>query len=127
MSESFDPAAGLIIVAARLWGPGGDAHLRLALDTGATRTVVRTNSLVSMGYDPVETTKRIRVTTGSGVEYVPLVPINRIDALCRQLRDFVAIAHTLPPSAGVDGVLGLDFLRRSRLTIDFRSGRVNLT
>ena len=38
----------------------------------------------------------------------------------------VVVCHTLPPSAGVDGLLGLDFLRNSRLTIDFRSGQIVL-
>ncbi len=34
--------------------------------------------------------------------------------------------HTLPPSAGVDGLLGLDFFRGERLTVDFRTGRLIL-
>lgn len=40
MSYPFDPQQGLIIVGAELWGPSGSALLRLALDTGATATVV---------------------------------------------------------------------------------------
>jgi hypothetical protein len=39
---------------------------------------------------------------------------------------FSVLAHTLPPSAGVDGLLGLDFLRGQVLTVDFRSGRVTV-
>jgi hypothetical protein len=34
--------------------------------------------------------------------------------------------HTLPPSAGVDGLLGLDFLRGMRFTADFRAGALTL-
>ena len=52
MSFSFDPQQGLIIVPAELWGPSGSAVLRLALDTGATGTVVNTGMLVALGYDP---------------------------------------------------------------------------
>jgi hypothetical protein len=33
----------------------------------------------------------------------------------------------LPPGAGVDGLLGLDFLRGQSLTIDFRSGEITLS
>ena len=40
--------------------------------------------------------------------------------------DFAVLGHTLPPSAGVDGLLGLDFLRGQSLTVDFRTGHVTL-
>jgi hypothetical protein len=52
MSFPFDPAQGLIIVSAELWGPSGSVVLRLALDTGATGTVVNVGTLVAIGYDP---------------------------------------------------------------------------
>jgi hypothetical protein len=40
MSLTFDPKEGLIVVPTRLWGPSGDTLVRLALDTGATGSVV---------------------------------------------------------------------------------------
>jgi hypothetical protein len=36
------------------------------------------------------------------------------------------LSHTLPPSATIDGLLGLDFLRGKKLTIDFRQADVSL-
>jgi hypothetical protein len=48
----FDPQQGLIVVAAELWGPTGSVVLRLALDTGATATLVNIAMLVGVGYDP---------------------------------------------------------------------------
>jgi hypothetical protein len=39
---------------------------------------------------------------------------------------FAILGLTLPPTAGVDGVLGLDFLRGLTLTIDFRLGEITL-
>jgi len=39
---------------------------------------------------------------------------------------FPVLGHTLPPSTGVDGLLGLDFFRGQNLTIDFRTGQVTL-
>jgi hypothetical protein len=39
---------------------------------------------------------------------------------------FPVIGQTLPPSSGVDGLLGLDFLRDQILTIDFRLGQITL-
>jgi len=98
----------------------------LALDTGATATVVNIAMLVAVGYDPALAPTRVQVTTGSGVEYAPRVTLSRILALGQERVDFPVLGHTLPPSAGVDGLLGLDFLRGQSLTVDFRTGHVTL-
>ncbi len=126
MSFSFDPQQGLIFVSAELWGPSGSAVLRLALDTGATFTVVNIGMLVALGYDPALISDRIQVTTGSGVEFVPRVPLDKIMALGQKRTDFPVLGHTLPPSTGVDGLLGLDFFRGWSLNIDFRAGQMAL-
>ena len=127
MSTSFDSNQGLIIVSARIEGQTGHTYARLALDTGATSTVVRTAKLVYIGYDPAVAPERVQVTTGSGVEFVPRLAVDRIEALGKVRTHFPLICHTLPPTALVDGVLGLDFLRGQRLTLDFRKGRITLT
>lgn len=62
---SFDGEQGLIIVPARLDGPIGHTYAQLALDTGASSTLINTGKLVSIGYDPVLAQERVRVTTGS--------------------------------------------------------------
>lgn len=126
MSVSFNARQGLVVVRAQVAGPTGVAVVRLALDTGATRTVINASLLVAVGYDPAATLERTEVTTGSGVEFAALVSVARIVALGRKLIGFPVLAHTLPPSAGVDGVLGLDFLRGHVLTIDFVKGRLTL-
>jgi hypothetical protein len=46
MTYSFDPRQGLIIIQAELAGPSGAAILRLALDTGATGTLINTGMVV---------------------------------------------------------------------------------
>ena len=100
MSVPFAPQSGLIIVPAAVDGPSGSGVLRLALDTGATGTVINVGMLVALGYDPALTPQRIH---------------------------FPILGHTLPPSAGIDGLLGLDFVRGQTLTVDFRTGTITLT
>ena len=126
MSFSFNPSQGLIIVRAELEGLTGSAVLRLAFDTGATSTLVNAGMLVSIGYDPSLVPDRIQVTTGSGVEYIPRVAISKITALGQERAGFPVLCHTLPPSAGIDGVLGLDFIREKIVTIDFHAGQISL-
>jgi hypothetical protein len=95
LSFPFDPQYGLIIVRAELWGPSGSAVLRLALDTGATSTLVNAGLLVAIGYDPALVPERVQVTTGSGVEFVPLVLLDRIAALGSEQTGFPVLCHTL--------------------------------
>ena len=127
MSASFDPEHGLVVARTQVTGPAGIAILRLAVDTGATRSVINSSLLVAVGYDPATAEERTEVTTGSGVEFAAKVSIDEILALEQRRVDFPVLAHTLPPSAGVDGVLGLDFFRGLILTIDFHEGRVTVT
>jgi len=127
MSSSFNATQGLIIVNTEIHGPLGSAILRLALDTGATGTVINTGMLVSIGYDPSLSPNRIQVTTGSGIEFAPLITVSKIGALKKEQSDFPVLCHTLPPSAGVDGLLGLDFFRGQLLVIDFSIGEITLS
>ncbi len=124
MKLSFDPTQGLIIVSTRLYGPDGDVIVRLALDTGATGSMINWDVAVLLGYDPASVKERTQVTTGSGVEFAPRIIIRRIEALERSFDDFPVLCHTLPPSATVDGLLGLDFFRGARLVIDLQAGTV---
>jgi len=126
MSTTFNPRSGLIIVPVAVEGPSGSAVLRLAFDTGATGTLINTGMLVALGYDPALNSNRIQVTTGSGVEFVPEILLHKLTALGHERTLFPVLGHTLPPSAGVDGLLGLDFVRNQILTIDFQSGTITL-
>ena len=127
MNFDFDPQRGLIVVRAELWGPSGSGVVRLALDTGATSTLVNVGMLVAIGYDPAFAAERVQVTTGSGVEFAPRVVVQRVSALDQERRGFAVLGHTLPASVSVDGLLGLDFFRGLNLAIDFRLGRLRLS
>jgi predicted aspartyl protease len=126
MSSLFDPHVGLIVVQAEIRGPSGSVVLRLALDTGATTTLINAGMLISIGYDPALSPDRVQVTTGSGIEFAPVVKLSWLQALEQERTDFPALSHTLPPSAGVDGLLGLDFFRSHKITIDLRKGEITL-
>ncbi len=126
MSFPFQPLQGLIIVKTEVTGVHGNAVLRLALDTGATGTLVNVQPLVAIGYDPAKTPDHVKVTTGSAVEFVPRINVLKLTALGISQYDFPVLCHTLPASADIDGLLGLDFIRGRILTIDFQSGQIVL-
>jgi len=124
VSWAFDARQGLIVVQAELVGPSGNIILRLALDTGATTTMISAAPLATIGYDPALSPDRVQVTTGSGVEFVPRLQVSGLKVLGQELLAFPVLCHTLPPSATIDGLLGLDFLRGKKVTIDFRRGQI---
>jgi hypothetical protein len=82
--------------------------------------------LVAIGCDPSLSPQRVQATTGSGIEFVPRVLLNRLVALGAAHSNFPVLCHTLPPSSTVDGLLGIDFLRGRRLIMDFREGFLSL-
>jgi len=123
---SFNAQHGLIIVHVTLYGPTGDTQAFLALGTGATSTVVSKEILVSVGYAPDAQPKTVRMTTGSGIESASRINIDKMEALRQERLAFSVVAHTLPPTASVDGVLGLDFLRNHILTLDFQKSEITL-
>ncbi len=127
MTTPFRSDKGLIILIAQLHGPKGSIPARLALDTGATSTVINQAPLVYVGYDPSVAAERTQVTMGGSVEYSAILHIDRLEAPGETRESLRIVAHTLPPSASMEGVLGLDFFRDRRLIIDFTIGTFDLT
>ena len=126
MNFPFDPSHGPILVKAEVTGPDRSLAIQLILDTGATTSLLNDAALLALGYDLASVIDRVQMTTGSLVTSVPKVVLTRLTALGQHRIGFPVLAHTLPVSASVHGLLGLDFLRGGVLTIDFRSGRITL-
>jgi hypothetical protein len=128
MTVSFNPAApGPIVVEAHLYGPTGDVVVRLALDTGSRGTVIDAKTLIGIGIDPAATGKPQPVTTAGNVVTMIQVPVSVLTALGESRTNFSVLAHTFPPTASTDGLLGRNFLLGHVLTIDFVKGEISLT
>jgi predicted aspartyl protease len=127
MSTPFNSQSGLIVVRAVVEGPAGKVGCTLAVDTGADSTVISDAILIMAGIDPALAKQRIQVTTAGGLVFAPRLPIPKLTALGQDRTAFPVIAHTLPPSSTVEGLLGLDFYRGQTLKIDFRTGLIDFT
>ena len=126
MMTAFDSRQGLVVVRARIWGPVNDVVVRLALDTGATSTLINERILGFIGYETKGNREGVLITTGSGIESATMLRVSKLTALRQERREFSLICYTLPETTSVDGLLGLDFFRGRKLSIDFRSGQVSL-
>jgi predicted aspartyl protease len=126
VSEPFSSRSGPILIRAEVTGPARSIPLRLILDTGATTSLIDRSILTSLGFDLAGATNLVPMTTGSGVVSVPRVVLTRLTALGHHRFGFPVLAYSLPAGAQVFGLLGLDFLRGRKLTIDFIAGQVEL-
>ena len=126
MRFPFDPKARLLVVHATLFGPAGYADLRLAVDTGATFTIIGRKPIGAAGYLASAEYSHQRVITVSGPERAPRVRVVSLRLLGKECRDFPVLCYNFPHDLGVDGLLGLDFLRRFRLIVDFPKGTISL-
>ena len=129
MSFPFDSKSGAIYVQGEVTGPARTASVRLILDTGATMSLINSRVLIGLGFDPKTSAGRIGeadVVTGSRIERASKLMLTRLTVLGQHRFGFPVVAHDLPPSAAIDGLLGLDFFRDQALTIDFRTGRITL-
>jgi hypothetical protein len=116
---------GLIVIPVSIEGPSGVGTVQLGLDTGSTSTLIGVSHLVIVGYDPSQGTPT-QILTSSGLTHAARLTVTRLSALGQSRPNFSVIAHTLPHGPGIDGLLGLDFFAGTALTIDFRSGQIDL-
>ena len=96
-----------------------DLSIKMAVDTGATYTMISVEAAITAGCNPNLSQRKIEITTGSNVEYVPLVTIPEFRAFGKKIKKFDVICHNLPSPSPVEGLLGLNFLNQSGLIIDF--------
>lgn len=110
-----------IVVRARLLGPRSTEWADLILDTGATHTVIDELIVYRLGYDPLIAPK-VLLATVSGTAQASVIHIRQLFALGEVVNDFEVLAMPLPLQLHVDGLLGLDFLRRHNLFCNFDKG-----
>ena len=124
--HAFNAKNGPIFIKAEATGPARTVRLNLALDTGATTSLNDIAILILLGVDPNQPLRSLRMATGSAVGIVPVFALTRLSALGQHRFIFPVVGHALPPTSGVDGLIGLDFVRDQVLTIDFRAGQIDL-
>lgn len=99
----------------------------MALDTGATYTMIPWEIAGALGYEPERSKERVDMVTASGVERAPLVTLKSVSLGGEEVEGVQALVHDLPPRSYVDGLLGLSFLRKFKISLDFKEGILELT
>jgi len=123
----FNPRESIIICHAEITNQKIELSLKMALDTGATYTMIPIEVAIAVGCDPLRSRRRIEIITGSSVEYVPLITVPKFRAFGVEIKDMEVICHNLPSQSPVEGLLGLNFLKKSRVVIDFYKNMIEVS
>ena len=122
----FDREAPVIIVRVLLVGSTGEAEIEMALDTGATYTIVPWDIAEQLGYDPRAPGETVDLTTVSSMERAPVITLEAVEVLGVRAERVKTICHDLPSGARVAGLLGLSFLKETNLYVRFKEGLLEL-
>jgi len=125
----FYPSVSSIVVDLLIEAADGRSSLvvPVVLDTGASLTILATDIMARLGYDPANPElQRQRIVTGSGIEYAPRTTVRSATAIGQKVTNLDVLCHDLPPESGADGLLGLNFFRQFKLTLRFRKGIIEL-
>ena len=113
MARNARPARiphGILSVYAVAVGPRTWRSCKLAVDTGATYTMLPPDLLMDIGHAPTNAVRQLELSTANGLVLVPLLRIRALKCLGLTLRGVDIVAHYLPTESPVEGLLGLDVL-----------------
>ena len=122
----LEKVGSLLLTKTTVKGPEGTMVMRLLVDTGSTYTILPVKVFESIGCSPAESREHVKIITGSGTIIAPQVNLIWFQSLGQKIDKFKAVAHTLPFSGPINGLLGMDFLLAIKAHIDLEAGRVEV-
>jgi len=109
----------IVLRRVKVIGPAGIREMDAVLDTGAVYTVIAWDVAKDIGYDPAISERRMPIVTANGVIEAPLITIASIQMADLRADAIDVICHDIPEITGIEGLLGLSFLKNFRTLIDF--------
>lgn len=101
----------------------------LAIDTGATHTVIDLTSLLISGYSMSDIKGTVHIETAKGAIEAYIFEIENFKAIGKTIQNLIVCSYDFLANSvfiNIDGVIGLDFYRGNILTIDFKRNTINL-
>lgn len=126
MEFSISRNALSIILDGVVSGPSDKHRITMVLDTGASNCMIPYKVAKKIGYEVTENGRCLKIHSANGLITTPVIAIDEIEVLVLKVKDIDVICHDLSSGAYVDGLLGLNFLRHFKVTIDFPNGKLIL-
>ena len=125
---SFNPSSESILLRLQVGGvdPATFRNVPVALDTGATITIIPSQVLIALGYDLLNAKERVQLITASGTEFAKRINVERLTVIGETIENIDVLCHDLPGNSPIKGLLGLNFLRHFDVNISFSTGTIEL-
>jgi clan AA aspartic protease (TIGR02281 family) len=117
----------IVLRRVKIIGPAGAREMDVVLDTGAVYTVIAWDVAKDIGYDPAISERRMPIVAANGVIEAPLITVKSIHVADLQAEAIDVICHDIPEITGIEGLLGLSFLKDFRTLIEYTTGVLEMT
>lgn len=117
----FDPRTPVIVLRVKLEHQNKFMSATLVLDTGSSYSVI-SNDLMDYLNLKIRTQRYVPISTVSQVENLPFVIVPKISFIGLEVENVACLVKDIPEAEGIDGLLGLSFLKNLELKINFRKG-----
>lgn len=94
----------------------------LALDTGASMTTISESTLLAIGFTPETMGQLTTFGDASRSHLVRKVTLKSFSLTRARVENLEVLCYTFPEEYGIDGVIGLNFLRQFNISLDFQRG-----
>lgn len=122
----FNPKDGIILPTCQFVHNNARLNIELVFDTGATTTIISWAVAEKLGLKPALSKITVPFFTASGKVLAPIVKIDRVKIQNSFVDNLEVIVHDLPQESRVYGLLGLNFISRFDISLDFKKGIVKL-
>jgi len=100
--------------------------IRMALDTASTFGALTPDAVARLGFDLSQVKSQQTIATASQILTVPQITVPTVTLGTETIGDLLFLVMPLPLPLGVKGLLGLNFMRHFKVTLDFEQGLLNL-
>jgi predicted aspartyl protease len=107
-------------------GNQGIITLRVLVDTGSTYTIMPIEALEAIGYNPVGSKNKVRITTASGYVVAPKIKVDSLNIFGKEIKSRAIVCYTLPEGIYADGIVGMDLLTELRAVIDIKNSSIQI-
>jgi predicted aspartyl protease len=98
--------------------------VRFAFDTGAAETIISPGILDELGYSPRQGDAITVMRSVVALEHGYMIRIEQLECLGHQVSNFRVNAQDLPEGWGIEGLIGLTFLRQFNYEVRSLEGRI---
>ncbi len=104
----------------------GRLKTQFLVDTGASFVTISRSTAEELGIQIDDDTAEAAVMTASGWEVVPMTVLRKIVIGGAEVSNVEALIMDLPQRSEIDGLLGLTFLNKFKVSVDSNRGRLIL-